>query len=547
MTALSVARQKEIYRAFGLLSLGVGLFAAVPFGSSVVQATNAAASSLAILSDWRIPVIRSLLLMALFSPACIVLGFVLGAMIVDSGVKMKASAAVLLIPLLLGSAASAFAFKLWLMDVGPIASAVRDRNQAVFWLLVLAMLAWQYVPFVCYICWWTCSNVAGNQRSFASAHKMAFVERLRDIYWPECRNVSIYLLVLVASATAAEYGRSALVFRASQGTETEFFSHWLARSYFSISRLDPDLASKAVLVYAFAFVLVGVLVTGAAVLLLLAAWPLVLRLVATRLKPFQSSPGRFVLPALIVAVFLPLYPAGLRAVDYLRHSGEGAGLGVMACVPTLMPPAIWVAVGCALLSVVARLGWPDLLQTFGRLNLSLCLSIAAAGFLPPIALAFVGMWWLGLLRETGLPVANAVLPTWWLMLSIGALPIFVPGFLSSQFVVRTNELRFQEDHRASFYEVFLYSFLTRLWPVYALFAVFAFATMWSEFPLTALFSGLSTRLCSPVLELAARTEGKGAEYGEAALIVWQMMIPVAVCVGGLSLLTGLRRRADGSL
>ena len=57
---------------------------------------------------------------------------------------------------------------------------------------------------------------------------------------------------------------------------------------------------------------------------------------------------------------------------------------------------------------------------------------------------------------------------------------------------------------------------------------------------TALFSGLSTKVCSPILDLAIRIEGKGAAYNEAAGIILQMIFPLLICVVGFGFWTKKR-------
>jgi len=167
----------------------------------------------------------------------------------------------------------------------------------------------------------------------------------------------------------------------------------------------------------------------------------------------------------------------------------------------------------------------------------LCLGVGAAGFLPPVALAFAGMWWMTIVQSLRVTDGSPVIALWWMMLCLGGLPLFFPGYLAAQFAVTPAELAFQFQNRATFFEVVKTSFLKRLWPVYILFGIFIYAFMWSEYPLTALFSGLSTGLCSPILQLALRIEGKGAQFNEAAGIILQMALPLFACTIAFSFWT----------
>jgi len=443
----------------------------------------------------------------------------------------------LLVPTLLGGGVNAFVFKLCVTDVTPIAVALENRNQLAFWLSVFCMFLWQYVPCVAFFCWLNCAQISSERREFATAHRLLFFERISDIYWPQSRNLLIYLFLLISAACAAEYERSALVFRASQGTGTEFFSHWLLKAYFMTARVDPLLAGKTVLFYAAVFALISIPVVGSIAWLGGQITPRLLRgLGGLHLSYLggRTQWDRMLLPMLVGIVLLPFVPTLMRGLPLVGR------VGTATCILSVFLPALAIGVVCALFSVLARLGWPKALSNFNKISLALCLGVAIAGFLPPIGLAFMGMWWLKYVPSFQESASSPVVALWWLLLCVASLPIFVPGYLATQFVVKTRELAFQHQHRASFYEVLRISFWGRLWPAYMLFGIFIYAFMWSEYPLTALFSGLSTKVCSPILDLAIRIEGKGAAYNEAAGIILQMIFPLLICVVGFGFWTKKR-------
>ncbi len=517
------------YRSIAVVSICFGAFGLAPLVVEAITTGHSALAQLPILSDWQMPAFRSLILLVTCAPLCILIGFLLGSRLADSQLRIGLWSGLLIVPMLLGGGVNAFVFKLCVADIDSIATALQDRNLVAFWIAVFSMFLWQYVPCIAFFCWLNCSQIGSNLHEFAAAHRLSFFERLSDIYWPQCKNLLIYLFLLVSAACAAEYERSALVFRASQGTGTEFFSHWLLRAYFMIARVDPFLAGRSVLFYSAIFVALCVLVTAGVALLGGRVTPRLLRMLACwHLEPLKSHmwQKQLLLPLLIVMVLLPFIPTALRGIPFVTKIGR------LRCLMPVLFPALMAIAVCTLFSVLSRFGWRERLSSFNRVSLALCLGIAAAGFMPPIALAFTGMWWLRLIQFAQSSMVSAVITIWWLMLCIRALPVFFPGYLATQFVVRSRELAFQSQYLASFWEVLNTSFLKRLGPIYAVFGVFVYAFMWSEYSLTSLFSGLSTSLCSPVLDLAVRIEGKGAEFNEAAGIILQMALPLLACSVG---------------
>jgi ABC-type sugar transport system permease subunit len=514
-------------RSVALFSLGAALFSAVPLTFALVASAGSAVRELALLSAWREPVVRSLLLMIIGAPLCTLGGFILGAKLADTRMKMGVSSSLLILPTLLGSGVNAFIFKLCFTDISMISATFESRNVALFWVAVVAMIVWQYVPCVAFFCWLSCMQVSSERRAFAAAHKFTFAEKLADIYWPRCQNLLIYLFLLVSASCAAEFERTSLVFRASAGTGTEFFSHWILRSYFMITRTDPLLASAAVLFYTTVFASVCIPIVGLSCMLGARVVPRGLRSFGWFIPgnaPPSDRIGPILLTATLFVIGAPFLPAIVRGGPVLTR------VQITNCVVFIAFPAAFASLACAAATIIARLGWPSVFSAFNRVSVALCLVISSAGFLPPVALAFTGMWWMQNGHFLGTASLTPVVIVWWVLLCFGSLPMFLPGYLATQYVVTTNELAFQRQHLATFAEVTLISFVRRLWPIYLLFGTFMFGFMWTEYPLTAIFSGLSPEICSPILGLAVRVEGKAAEFNEAAAIILQLSAPLVIFI-----------------
>lgn len=270
------------YQVWALIFLSLSLWGVIPLMTETVTNAAAALGQLPRLSSWHAPVLRSFVLLLICAPVSVVGGFILGSKLADARIKLEASAGLMLLPILLGGGVNAFVFKLCFAELTQISDVLQNRNLVAFWSSLLLMVLWQYLPCVTFLCWWSCSQISSDRRAFAVAHQVSFFERLSDIYWPQCRSLIIYLLLLVSAACAAEYERTALIFRASEGTGTELFSHWLLRAYFTVARIDPALAGKAVLAYSVTFILAFIPVAGMLIVVIDGLLPGALRKISTR-------------------------------------------------------------------------------------------------------------------------------------------------------------------------------------------------------------------------------------------------------------------------
>src|SRR5712664_2384953 len=116
-----------LYRVIVLLSLSATLFGVLPLVTGAIAGGVSAVAQLPILSDWHVPVFRSLVLMVTCAPLCLVTGFLLGSRLADSRRRIGVGASLLLLPMLLGGGVNAFVFKLCFTDIAPVAKALQNR------------------------------------------------------------------------------------------------------------------------------------------------------------------------------------------------------------------------------------------------------------------------------------------------------------------------------------------------------------------------------------------------------------------------------------
>jgi len=510
---------RYLFRLIAIGCAACSLVLLLPAGILLFTQGAAAAKELVLLDSVTAPLLRSTLLMVVCPTICAVLGFVIGAWFADNRLRPGIASGLLLVPLLTGSGVSSFAFKLCFMDVGMISRMLQDRAPIAFWSAEISMLVWEYLPAAIFFAWLMCYQIPNQVREFGQAHRLSFSARLCDIYWFRYRPIFFYIVLVVAAAAGAEYARSALVFRASPGTETEFFSHWLVRAYFTIARVDPNVASAIVVVYTIVFVALAVVVSGGVAILVDRLGRFIWQNIRLGIPTRRSASLCWILLVFTcVFVLAPFIPSVLRGFASVSWGAIGNGLAVV------LPSALLLVLSSICFSLAARLGWPSPFGSFGVPTIMASLLVGSAGFLPPIGLAFLGTWWLHF--ATASLTTTPIVVLWWLLLVIGMLPVFVPGLIATHFGTSQKELAFQERNGASAAEIANWSFFRRYRGFYVLFLTFAVAAMWSEYPISSVFGGLSDKIQSPMLALAVCVEGKSAAFDRGAGILLQMLLPI---------------------
>ena len=440
---------------------------------------------------------------------------------------------VLMGPVFMGGVAIGFIGKLILLENEHLLGAIADRAFLPTWGTMLAVQCWHYLPLHIYLFWLCLQTVPENVEDFASAARMDVAERIRDIYWPHCRNMASFLVLYSTIQGLLEYSKFQLILRHRRGPGP----NWPAIAWRVITAFSARSTRR---------------------------WRLKRR---SPTAPCSSSSG--------------LCPRAHRGTDHegpggvdpvLAHSKRTAwfgslvppdALGLLVIVATLAPMVVLVrymfhrafidpgqfvrscllallalslvmslAIACG---VSARLSMPRLLSSFGGRSLLFFLGLYLLLLVPPIGIALCGYYWLAV-AGLGLRSPAFVVLLWLSGQTILAFPLLASFVQYNYFRVRGEEIDFQRVAGASFPEVAAVSFLERFKLDYALVALFGFAVIWNESTFNAVMSNFSRNHPSFAVELTRRVEGRASSYYEAVNLILVSLLPIVV---GMALWTKL--------
>jgi ABC-type sugar transport system permease subunit len=473
--------------------------------------------------DWGKPLLRSISFAAITVTLQVIFGFVGAVALKNVSRHIEKLFVILLVPALLGSLPVGFVFRLIVLQHLALSDVISARTFLPTWTTMIAVQCWQYLPLFLYIFWLRLQTVPRSIEDYAASTRLSPRERVRDIYWPYCRNVAVLLSFFGAIQGVQEFIKFQLILRASQGTGTELITHRLLRFYSSASPVNPSLATVTTLSYCVIVFAVGLICTALIALLVTGLITVCTKIIPER-NPFNVERKSISDISAVFVISLILGPlAGVR--KYLFHWGF-IDLNQFTISITLTIAALSIVLAIAILfGICTRLIWPHVLADFNRWSLLLLIALYSLLLVPPIGIALCGYEWLSVLGRS-LQSQAAVITLWLIGQTILTLPILSSFVMYNHFHVKVAELHFQKSISASFFEVARYSFFSRFRIEYALLALFGFSVIWSEATLSSVMSGLSPNLPSIAVELTQRVDGRGASYYEAMNLILFSLSPI---------------------
>ena len=147
----------------------------------------------------------------------------------------------LIIPVLLGNMSCAFIGKILFTD-----SATIQSDPFTKFLTLTLIQFWQYGTLYIYLFWLNIQNIPKLTLNYAQATKMSFVEKVKDIILPACRNLAVLLFILNFIFSIFEDAKIQFIFKSSIGTHTELLSQWLNRTYQSDSLINLGFSNERI-------------------------------------------------------------------------------------------------------------------------------------------------------------------------------------------------------------------------------------------------------------------------------------------------------------
>jgi hypothetical protein len=106
---------------------------------------------------------------------------------------------------------------------------------------------WQYGLLFMYLFWFQLKFIPVKTNNFSMNYRFNLKEKVKLIYWPQTKNLTILLLIIGFILCLNESSKTSIIFRASEATETEFLSHFFSRVYLESQQINHTSAINKVL------------------------------------------------------------------------------------------------------------------------------------------------------------------------------------------------------------------------------------------------------------------------------------------------------------
>lgn len=425
--------------------------------------------------------------------------------------------AILILPITLGNLSIAFLCKVLFGDTAYF-NAVATGGVTGKLAFLLLLHGWQYGILFTYLFWLNFQNIPGTVLDYSRATGFTRYQRIKDIYLPRSRNLTIMLASILFLFTVYEESKLQYLFKPSPGTGSELVTHWLSRSYQSMLVAGPDKANDLAFGAGATTFLVVLVVLAALFLLVhaaLRAWTRSKRYPQGGDRSERRTVTRDLKPRVIAIVLIALSLAPVVAALSLLPSMVGGGIANlwpsvgMTLIATAVAGCIAIAMGMA-----ARVGWKERLSSFGPRSLPFFLGLVALLLVPPLLVLLSGYAWMG---QLGYSWTQVIWPIWVAGHMLLTKPLLGSFVLFSHFRVSTNELDYLQLHGLSKWEIAKTSFLQRFKAEYLLLFILAFSFIWNEGVVNNLFSDF---IPSFAANLKMLITGRAADLQQAAAFLW---------------------------
>ncbi len=447
----------------------------------------------------------------------VVIGFLLALLLSKISLysKLGNQLSFFIFPIILGNVAVVFIFKLLLFDTTffnrLVAGGALSQNA-----FLIFLQFWQFGFLFAYLFWLNIQNTPRRIVDYSDAAGLSGFEKIRDILLPQSKNLFILLLFIGFAFSFYEDVKSQFIFKASQGTNTEFINHWLNRSYQTDLLINPGYANqvafKAGLVIFFVAIAGFGLMGGVA----LAIFKLVSKLKSRESsvkKSVQSGGNNYGSSVLLILCLLIILTPALAALLKAKYdfSESISSLGfpfLITCIAALASTVIAIILGIA-----SRLAFRKWLSSFNSKSLFYFIIIFLLQVIPPLCIVICGFKWLSWIGYS----SNFLIYIVWIIgHCILTLPILGSFIISTHFSVKENELEYLSAQKISKMDIVKFSFLQRFKTEYIFTVLFAFTFIWNDASLNMI---LSDRIPSFATNLQMLYIGRAADYSKATVFL----------------------------
>ena len=363
---------------------------------------------------------------------------------------------------------------------------------------------WQYGTLYIYLFWLNIQNIPKLTLNYAQATKMSFVEKVKDIILPACRNLAVLLFILNFIFSIFEDAKIQFIFKSSIGTHTELLSQWLNRTYQSDSLINLGFSNERITQLSFFVLALTFISTIISALIFLFFYKnFVKTKTILRIRRGSINPV-IIYIALALFIIVPIFYAVFSTVkDFNFVFGHLLSPFLFTIITALL--SVFLSM---LLGIILRLGWKETLSSFNNRSLFFYIFLFILMLVPPILVYITGFQWLKIIGYQSILMLQIV---WIIGHLILILPLLTSFITVSHFKTTNNEIDYLEAHKISLIQVIKDTFLKRYLSEYIFTFLIAFSLIWNEPVINNL---LSDFIGSFVSEMRMNVEGRAADYAK---------------------------------
>ena len=463
-------------------------------------------------SGFKEAIIRSLVFSVLTSLICVLVGF-LGALIlikVRLFTKKGGALSLLLLPVVVGNTSIAFLAKVLLSQTSFFGFIVDKGSLSILGVLLIIQ-CWQFGFLFLYLFWLNFQNLSQNLVDYADSVKLSTYQKIKDILLPHSKNLVILLFLIGFVFNFYEDAKSQLIFKASQGTNTELIAHWVGRTYQSslVALSNPDLAITKTFTESLFIFVIAVFVFGLIIFVINFSINTISK-VKIRTKSRFGSPREKIrniaISVLLLSVLVPFilifFKFTIPKFDSLKLLKQPLALTLAA--------SAFASLFAIVFGISSRVSLKRILNNFNHKSSLILVTIYILQLIPPFVVLLCGFKWLSYVGYRFDPLIWVVWIFGHTLLSFAILGSFI---LIVHFGVKNSELDYLEASKIPFSDIVKTSFWRRFKLQYILTVLFSFTFIWNEAILNRVFSD---QIQSFVASLDLATRGRGADFSKAS-------------------------------
>lgn len=403
----------------------------------------------------------------------------------------------LILPILIGDVSTAFIGKVLLED-----NTLLHENSTFKFASLILIQFWQYGTLFTYIFWLVINNIKESVKDFAKGVKLSNSEYVKDVILPATRNIAILSFVLNFVFAFFENSKSQFIYRASQGTNSEFISRWIERYYYTNSLFNINSAINNTLqIGSFVMVIVLLLVVTLSI-----SFAIVYKRYLTSKYYFPSTKSVTLTNILyFITLLLVVAPvAGLILNLVFTTTFSLANLFPVIIITTIA--ALISTILAIQIGILLRLAWKKAMSTFNRNSLIFYFLLLLILIFPPLVLYILGFKWFTIIGYQSTFFIKCI---WVFGHILLVLPILSSFIAVTHYRTTNYEIEFLDAYKLNYKDKTKALFNRRYFLDYSLTFLISFSFIWNESTINNL---LSDFIPSFISELKMSISGRATDY-----------------------------------